>query len=123
MPAAGKKHSRGELLSKLARLQSDSDRRKFLSRHTTLVRAEVVKKLSELVVEKIRVDTREALQLADAALSIARKLRRKENLALGLWAKANALYACGDNHAAIEHHEQASSCMNPWTSGRKPRAR
>src|SRR2546422_11352666 len=79
MPAAGKKHSRGELLSKLARLQSDSDRRKFLSRHTTLVRAEVVKKLSELVVEKIRVDTREALQLADAALSIARKLRRKEN--------------------------------------------
>src|SRR6266478_3766376 len=107
MPAAGKKHSRGELLSELARLQSDSDRRKFLSRHTTLVRAEVVKKLSELVVEKIRVDTREALQLADAALSIARKLRRKENLALGLWAKANALYACGDNHAAIEHHEQA----------------
>src|SRR5713226_3776500 len=107
MPAAGKKHSRGELLSKLARLQSDSDRRKFLSRHTTLVRAEVVKKLSELVVEKIRVDTREALQLADAALSIARKLRRKENLALGLWAKANALYACGDNRAAVEHHEQA----------------
>src|SRR6266849_4654630 len=88
MPAAGKKHSRGELLSELARLQSDSDRRKFLSRHTTLVRAEVVKKLSELVVEKIRVDTREALQLADAALSIARKLRRKENLALGLWEEA-----------------------------------
>src|SRR6266568_1740419 len=88
MPAAGKKNSRGELLSELARLQSDSDRRKFLSRHTTLVRAEVVKKLSELVVEKIRVDTREALQLADAALSIARKLRRKENLALGLWAEA-----------------------------------
>src|SRR5712691_4635666 len=107
MPAAGKKNSRGELLSELARLQSDSDRRKFLSRHTTLVRAEVVKKLSELVVEKIRVDTREALQLADAALSIARKLRRKENLALGLWAKANALYACGDNRAAVEHHEQA----------------
>src|SRR5216683_1097083 len=107
MPAAGKKHSRGELLSELARLQSDSDRRKFLSRHTMLVRAEVVKKLSELVVEKIRVDTREALQLADAALSIARKLRRKENLALGLWAKANALYACGDNRAAVEHHEQA----------------
>src|SRR6266852_1810509 len=107
MPAAAKKDSRQELLSKLARLQSDSDRRKFLSRHTTLVRAEVVKKLSELVVEKIRVDTREALQLADAALSIARKLRRKENLALGLWAKANALYACGDNRAAVEHHEQA----------------
>ena len=107
MPAAGKKNSRGELLSELARLQSDSDRRKFLSRHTTLVRAEIVKKLSELVVEKIRVDTREALQLADAALSIARKLRRKENLALGLWAKANALYACGDNRAAVEHHEQA----------------
>src|SRR5713101_4947788 len=87
MPAAGKKNSRGELLSELARLQSDSDRRKFLSRHTTLVRAEVVKKLSELVVEKIRVDTREALQLADAALSHHEQaLELYESL--GLWKEA-----------------------------------
>src|SRR6266851_4404556 len=102
MPAAGKKHSRGELLSELARLQSDSDRRKFLSRHTTLVRAEVVKKLSELVVEKIRVDTREALQFGAAALSIARKLRRKKILAVGLGPKEIPFSACGENRAAVE---------------------
>jgi len=69
-----------------------------------------LKQLSDLVLEKIRVDTREALHLADAALLIARKLRRKEDLALGLRTKANALHASGDNRGAVEHHEQA--CQN-----------
>src|SRR5260370_18370650 len=34
-------------------------------------------------------------------------LRRKEVLALGLRAKANALYSSCDNRAAIEHHQQS----------------
>jgi CHAT domain-containing protein/Tfp pilus assembly protein PilF len=107
MPAAGKKISREELLSQLAQLQNDSDRRKFLSRHHGLARGEVVKQLAELVPEKIRADTQEALHLADAALLIARKLRGKEHIAIALWAKANALYACGNNRAAVDHHERA----------------
>jgi len=69
---------------------------------------EVITQLSALVLEKIRVNTREALHLADAALLIARKLRRKKGLAEGLRTKANALYACGQNRAAVEHHEQAT---------------
>ena len=63
--------------------------------------------LADLVVEKIRVDTREALHLADAGLLIAQKLRRKEDLALSYRAKANALYMTGDNHAAVELHDRA----------------
>src|SRR4029077_18824048 len=55
----------------------------------------------------IRVDTREALHLAEAAVLIARRLRRKEVLAVGIRAKANALYACGDNRAAVDLHDQA----------------
>src|SRR5258708_473537 len=47
------------------------------------------------------------LGLSVGALMIARKLRRKEDLALGLRARANALYACGDNRAAVEHHQKA----------------
>src|SRR6267154_466391 len=107
MPAASKEISRQELFLQLAGLGSDVALRQFLSRHKTLLRSEVVKQLADLVVEKIRVDTKHALALSDAALMIARKLRRKEDLALGLRARGNALYACGDNRAAVEHHHQA----------------
>jgi CHAT domain-containing protein/Tfp pilus assembly protein PilF len=107
MPAAVKKITREELLSQLARIEKDADRRKFLTRHKALIRSEVVKQLADLVLEKIRVDTKEALHLAESAVLIGRKLRRKEDIALGTRAKANALYACGDNRAAVEHHEQA----------------
>jgi CHAT domain-containing protein/tetratricopeptide (TPR) repeat protein len=107
MPTAIKKISREELLLQLARLEDEPDRRKFLSRHKALIRSEVVKQLADLVLEKIRVDTKEALHLAEAAVLIGNKLRRTEDIALGTRAKANALYASGDNRAAVEHHEQA----------------
>src|SRR5580700_2127007 len=107
MPTAIKKIPREEVLLPLARLANEPDRRKFLSRHKALIRSEVVKQLADLVVEKVRVDTKEALHLAEAAILIGRRLGRKEDIALGTRAKANALYACGDNRAAVEHHEQA----------------
>jgi tetratricopeptide (TPR) repeat protein len=107
MPEVLKKTSIVELLSQLAHLESEPARRKFLSQHKSLARPEVVRQLSELVLERIRVNTREALHLADAALLIARKLRRKDDVALGVRTKANALYASGDNRGAVEHHEQA----------------
>jgi CHAT domain-containing protein len=107
MPLEGKKHTWEKLVSKLARLENGPQRQRFLSRHGGLIRTEVVTQLAELVLEKVRVNTREALHLADTALLIARRLRRKRDLALALRARANALYACGDNRAAVEHHERA----------------
>src|SRR5580700_9043375 len=107
MPAAITKIPREELLLEFARVDNDADRRKLLAHHKALLRSEVVKQLADLVLEKIRVDTKEALHLAEAAVLIGRRLRRKEDIALGTRAKANALYACGDNRAAVEHHEQA----------------
>jgi CHAT domain-containing protein len=107
MPTTIKKVPPEALFSQLGQIESESARRKFLSRHKSLARPEIVNQLSDLVLEKIRVNTREALHLADAALLIARKLRRKEALAAGLRSKANALYASGQNRAAVEHHEQA----------------
>ena len=101
MPTAIKKITREELLSQLAHIEKDVDRRKFLTRHKALIHSEVVKQLADLVVEKIRVDTKDALHLAEAAVLIGRKLRRKEDIALSTRAKANALYACGDNRATI----------------------
>jgi CHAT domain-containing protein len=107
MPTPVKKVPPEALFSRLGQIENEPARRKFLTRHKSLARPEVVKQLSDLVLEKIRVNTREALHLADAALLIARKLRRKEVLALGLRTKANALYVSGENRAAVEHHEQA----------------
>jgi CHAT domain-containing protein/Flp pilus assembly protein TadD len=96
-----------ELFSQLAQLESASERTKFLARHKSLVSSEVLKQLGDLVLEKIRVNTKEAVHLADAAFLIAKKLDSKADLAIGLRAKANALYASGDNRASVEHNEQA----------------
>src|ERR1700686_4970123 len=102
-----RKVSEVELASELGALQGETDRRKFLTRHKSLLRSEVVKRLAPQVVERIRVDAKQALLLAEGTLLIARRLRRKEEIALAMRAKANALYASGDNHGAVQHHEDA----------------
>ena len=107
MRTGDKKKPHSELLSKLNSLGSSAVPQNFLSQHKELFRSEYVKQLADLVVEKIRVNTAEAMRVAEAALLIAQKLRRKEDLALALRAKANALYACGENRAAVLHHERA----------------
>ena len=107
MPTLVKKVPLEELYSQLAQLDNELARQKFLTRHRSLLRGEVVERLAQLVVERVRVDTREAVHLAEAAVLIGTKLRNKESLALGLRAKANAFYACGNNAAAVELHEKA----------------
>lgn len=107
MPAAHTKRTSQELIAQLAEIPTEADRCKFLAKHRTLIRQELVEQIAQLVVERVRVSTREALHLAEAAILIARRLKRKEAVALALRAKANALYSCGDNRAAIELHQQA----------------
>src|SRR5712675_549411 len=101
------KVSEAELVSELGALQDEAARRKFLTGHKSLLRSEVVNRLAPLVVEKIRVDAKQALVLSEGTLLIARRLRRKEEIALALRAKANALFASDDNLGAVEHHDQA----------------
>src|SRR5258707_13961485 len=102
-----RKVSEAELVSELGALQDEAARRKFLTRHKSLLRSEVVKRHAPLVVEKIRVDAKQALLLSEGTLLIARRLRRKEEIALALRAKAKALFASDDNLGAVEHHDQA----------------
>ena len=104
------KPSRGEerRYAELARLKDKRSRREFLSRHPGLLRREVVARLSEIVPQRVRVDVKEALALAEAAELIARRLRSPEALAQSLRAKGNALYALNENKVAVEHHEQAA---------------
>src|SRR5258708_13216958 len=120
MPVARERVSINELLPELSRLAEDSDRQEFLARYPYLLRTSVVQQLAPLVVDKIQVDAREALRLAESVVLIARKLRRKEDLALALRAKANALYACGNNREAVEHHDQAYEIYPSRPTWKKP---
>ena len=96
-----------ELLPELTQIENDADRQEFLSRNPMLVRAEVVQELAPLVVKKIRLDVREALRLAEGAVVIAQTLGEQESVALALRAKANALFACRENRAAVGLHDEA----------------
>jgi CHAT domain-containing protein len=105
------------LLWQLGRLEDDAARKKFLARHRSLVHDETVELLARAVVERVRVDTRESLHLAEAAVAIAGLLRRKESTALSLRAKANALYASGEYRAAVEHHDRAIQLYSELKNG------
>src|SRR5437016_8029385 len=107
MPGTRSKTSTRKSIAQLAQLSAEADRRKFFTRHRGLIRKEFVEQLAELVVERVRVSTQEALHLAEAAIVIGGRLKRKDALALSLRAKGNALYLSGDNRAATEHHQQA----------------
>jgi len=107
MAVARQKPENNELLLALMRCKSDVEREKFLSRNPSLVDPKIVEELAPLVVKKIRVDAREALDLAETVVLIARKVDCDEWLALALRAKADALYGAGQNRAAVEHHDQA----------------
>src|SRR5712672_1180132 len=96
-----------KLIAKLASLASDAARRTFLARNGSVIRPEVVQQLAPVVVDAIRTNAHAALRIAEATVLMARKLRRKEDLALALRAKGNALFACDDNLGAVKHHDQA----------------
>jgi CHAT domain-containing protein len=107
MPATRTKIPIESRLAELGQLSSDTARRKFLAKHPKLIRQSTIEQLAQLVVQRVRVSTKEALQLAEAAIAIAKRLRRKEAHALALRAMANALYSSGNYRAAIEHHQRA----------------
>src|SRR5579859_1076006 len=99
--------SRDALIEELARARSQAEREELLAENEVLLTSEVVAELAKKVVERVRVDTHQARSLAESALLIAEKLGGKEELAAGMRAKANALYASGDHKEAIVHHGQA----------------
>src|SRR5579859_2057978 len=105
MPALRAKNASDALIAEIGQLSNDAARRKFLAKHAKLVRQSTIEQLAQLVVQRVRVSTKEALHLAEAAILIAKRLRRKAAQALALRAMANALYSTGDYRAAIEHHQ------------------
>lgn len=112
----------GDLLRRLANITDAASRTKYLGRRRKLHRASVVQQLIEASRAKLRVDSRQALSLAEAAVSIARGLRDKEVLARSFRCKANTLYNMGENKPALEYHHQALAIFRKLGS-RKEQAR
>ena len=96
-----------KILLDLAALKGDAARARYLRSHPRLIRDEVATQLNDVVRAQLRADPQRSLVLAEAAVAIARKVRRPEALARSLRSKANALYMTGDNQRALEFHEQA----------------
>jgi CHAT domain-containing protein len=96
------------LFAELAQLRDDATRKKLIARHKGLRSAAVVARLAESVPKKILVAApQEALALAEACCLIARRLKSRKALALGLRAKGNALYALRRTREAVELHHEA----------------
>jgi CHAT domain-containing protein len=95
------------LLQHLAKITDDTSRTRYLAHRRKLYRPSVVQQLIEAARAKLRIDSHQALSLAEAAVAIARRLRNKEVLARSFRSKANTLYNMGENKSALEYHDQA----------------
>jgi CHAT domain-containing protein len=96
-----------ELCIELCDLVDEGNRRALFDRHPQLLQAGVVVQLDEAVRGAVRVDVRRAFRLAEAALVIGEELHDSEALALGLRAKANALWFMGDCKLAVDLFRKA----------------
>ena len=96
-----------KLLVRLSRLPDEASRRKYVLRHPQLVCPATVEQLSEAVRKQVRVDTKQALAFAEAALVIAEEIHDEEVLARALRAKANGLWFQGQCKPAVELLDRA----------------
>jgi CHAT domain-containing protein len=96
-----------ELLQQLGSLPGHDARTGFFLRHPKLMTAEAVFRIRDLVLREIRIDTRAAMSLAEAAMEIAQRIDDRAARAHAFRCKANALYANGQHRPAVEHHQQA----------------
>src|SRR5215470_371056 len=96
-----------QLTEKFACTQTPQEREELLLSYPGSLSPETVTQLAKSVVERVRVDTHQARALAESTLLIAEKLGSQEQIATGLRAKANALYASGDHQDAVLHHRRA----------------
>jgi CHAT domain-containing protein len=95
------------LVEQLRSISTQAERDAFLERHPSLLKPSVVASLTQAVWAHVRINTREALALAEAAIAISLKLRDDHALALALRSKANAFYILGRHKAAYELHDKA----------------
>jgi CHAT domain-containing protein/Flp pilus assembly protein TadD len=103
---AGRPHLSPHVLSALALLSDDERRGAFLQKRK-LMCAEVILELNAATQQELRVNTKNALSLAEAAILGARRIRKSELLAQSYRMKANVLAATGEYQTAVELYDSA----------------
>jgi tetratricopeptide (TPR) repeat protein len=112
MKSTNRKPEPAALLARLAKAAGDAEPggkwlAALLRRHKDSLSAETVIELAELAREKVRVNARESLHFADAALAVAIAIGDEVARARGLRAKANSLWFLNQNRPAVELYEQS----------------
>jgi CHAT domain-containing protein len=95
------------IIERLLALDDALSRAQLVTQHPTIPWGEIVSTLTDKVWQEVRVNTRRAKCLADAALDVAQTLDNPSLLARSFRAKANALYALDEHAEAIQLHQQA----------------
>jgi CHAT domain-containing protein len=101
-----KTHLSPTALSALSLLSDNQGRSVFLRKHK-LLRTEAILELNAATQQELRVNTKNALSLAEAAIFVARSIRERELLAQSYRMKANVLAASGEYQAAVELYDEA----------------
>ena len=96
-----------QVLDQICKLSDDAARRKFFAGHRRLTTPDFARQLTEAVVAQGRVDTGRALCLAQTAVFLSQRNRKRDVLALSLRAEGNALNLAGRNREAIDLYQQA----------------
>src|ERR1700691_1392587 len=97
------------MIERLLALDDTPSRVELVRQNLAVVWDEIVNTLTERVWQEVRIDTKNAKRLADAALDVAETLANSSLMARSLRAKANALYALDEHMEAVHVHEQAIS--------------
>ncbi|HEY1264020.1 MAG TPA: CHAT domain-containing tetratricopeptide repeat protein, partial [Terriglobales bacterium] len=104
---AARQTSVDAMIERLLSVNDAKARQELVTKDPALDWKEIIRILSERVWQEVRVDTRAAERIADAAINVAEAVNDPASLGRSLRAKANALYALDRHSAAIELHEQA----------------
>src|ERR1700730_13633983 len=95
------------IIQRLLALDDAQRRAQLVAHHPAIAWDEIVNTLTEKVWQEVRIDTRRAKRLAEAALDVAQTLGSPSLLARSLRAKANAMYSLDVHVEAVQLHEQA----------------
>jgi tetratricopeptide (TPR) repeat protein len=102
----GKAQISPAVLTALSLLKNDERRGAFLRKHK-LLRTDAILELNAATQQELRVNTKNALSLAESAIVAASGMRKKELIAQSYRMKANVLAASGEYQAAVELYDAA----------------
>ena len=104
---AAQKTESDAFIERLLALGGAAARADLVAQHPAINWDEIVQTLTEKVWQEVRVDTRRAKHVADAAMDVARTLGKPALLARSFRAQANAMYALDEHPEAVHLYAHA----------------